>query len=75
MKIFVTAKPNSKENKVEALLDPSHLKVWIKDPAQEGKANLAVVREVANHFNVSKSSVEIVSGFKSKNKILTVNKL
>ena len=73
MKIHVTAKPGAKENKVEPLLDPHHLNVWVKEPAQEGKANLAIVRELASHFKVPKSAIEQTHGFKSKQKIFIIN--
>ncbi|PIQ77489.1 hypothetical protein COV82_04190 [Candidatus Peregrinibacteria bacterium CG11_big_fil_rev_8_21_14_0_20_46_8] len=75
MKIYVTAKPGAKENKVEPLLDPHHVKVWVKEPPTEGKANLAIMRELAAHFHVKKSAIEQTHGFKSKQKIFTIEGL
>ena len=71
MKITVIVKPNSKKESVEELADGG-LKVSVKEPALEGKANTAAIRVVARHFNVSRSSVEIVSGLSSRRKVFDI---
>ena len=38
MKIFVTVKPNAKEERVEKI-DDTHFKVSVKEPPTEGRAN------------------------------------
>ncbi len=81
MRIFVKAKPNSKENKVvppkERLFDTSETKdfytVLVKEPPKEGKANDAVIRELARHFDCSRSEVKLVSGATSKTKVFEIN--
>ncbi len=72
MKISVRVKPNSKKEKIERTGDL--LTVYVKEPAQENKANLAVIKLLAEHFNVPKSQISIVSGPKSKQKIVEVIK-
>ena len=47
-------------------------KVWVKAPAKENKANLAVVKLLAKHFQTSKSKVRIISGQKSKKKLIEI---
>ena len=47
-------------------------KVSVKEPAKEGRANWAVERALAKHFNVSPSRVRIVSGQTSKTKIVEI---
>jgi len=42
------------------------LLVYTKNKAQDGKANLEIVKELSR---ILKTKIEIVSGFKSKNKI------
>lgn len=88
MKIFVKAKPNSKENKIT----PPPLQLWdsrdlpaqsgrkdeyyivsVKDPPKQGKANTAVVKLLAEYFNVSKSSVRLITGESSKIKVFEVD--
>lgn len=68
MKVSVIAHPNSKNPRVEKdLLDQLH--VYVKEPPIEGKANNAVVESLANYFKVPKSTVRLISGAKSKNKL------
>ena len=48
------------------------LKVRVKAKPIEGKANEEVVKLVAAHFKVAKSSVRIVSGATSKRKTVEI---
>jgi len=70
MKIQVKVKPNSKTEELGREGDSFILKV--KEPAREGKANQAVIKLLAEHFSVPKSQVRILSGFKSRNKVIEV---
>jgi len=70
MKIQVKVKPNSKTEELGREGDSFILKV--KEPAREGRANQAVIKLLAEHFSVSKSQVRILSGFKSRNKVIEV---
>lgn len=72
MKIFVKAKPRSKEERVERI-DDTHFVVFVKKPPIQGKANQAIVRVLAEYFGVSASSVKLASGFSSKEKIFTLD--
>ncbi len=47
-------------------------KVSIKEPPVDGKANEAIVRVLAEYFKVSKSSVRLVSGSTSKQKVFEI---
>ena len=67
MEIFVKAKPKSKIEKVEKI-DETHFEVWVKEPPVEGKANFAIMKALANYFNVKMSTVALKSGFASKDK-------
>lgn len=71
MKFFITAKPNAKHTSVERI-DATHLKVSVKEPPVDGKANDAVLREVANFFDVPFSQVRLKSGASSRRKIIEV---
>jgi uncharacterized protein (TIGR00251 family) len=70
MKIQVKVKPNSRTEEVSQESDSFIVKV--KEPPREGKANQAVIRLLAEHFGVPRSRVRILSGFKSKNKVVEV---
>ena len=69
MKIFVKAKPLSKEEKIEKI-DEINFIVWVKEPPKGGKANRAIAKALALYFNVAPSCVNLVSGFSSKQKVL-----
>lgn len=71
MKIFVKAKPNAKEEKVEKI-DDSHFMVSIKEPPVEGRANKAIIRVLAEYFSILQSDIQIISGHTSKNKMIEI---
>ena len=70
MKIQVKVKPKSKTEEVSRENDSFIVKV--KELPKEGKANQAVVKLLAEHFGVPQSRVRILSGFRSKNKVVEV---
>ena len=63
--------PNSPAFKLGEFDEPKNeLRVKVRSPAQKGKANKEILQELGRVFN---SSVEIVKGKKSKQKIVTVD--
>jgi len=70
MKIQVKVKPSSKTAELGREGDSFIVKV--KEPPKEGRANQAVIKLLAEHVSVSKSQVRILSGFKSRNKVIEV---
>lgn len=71
MKIFVKAKPDAYEEKIEKV-DESHFIVSVKEPPIRGLANVAIVRALAGYFNVSSSQVKMISGYSSRQKIFEI---
>lgn len=71
MKISVKVKPNSKVEQIQPALDGS-LKVWLRARPKEGEANRALIKLLSKHFDVPKTSINIVSGLASKNKIVEI---
>lgn len=71
MKIFVKAKPNAKEEKVEKI-DENNFVVSVKEPPIKGKANDAIRNALAIYFKTGSASVKIISGFSSRNKIIEI---
>ncbi len=53
--------------------DSGMLKVYVSKPPADGLANEAVIKLLSNYFNVSKSRVSILSGARSKNKIVQID--
>ncbi|MBI4015592.1 MAG: DUF167 domain-containing protein [Candidatus Aenigmarchaeota archaeon] len=64
MRIEVKAKPGSKEEKAE--FRDGKLIVFLKEPAEKGKANIALIKLLSGIFG----SARIVSGVKSKKKVV-----
>jgi len=71
MRIFVRVKANSKIEKIQKI-DEKNFIVSVKAPAQENKANEAIIKTLANYFGVLKSQITILSGQKSKSKIIEI---
>lgn len=71
MKITITAKTGKKESKIEKLSD-YHFIVWTKMPAKENKANEDIIRQLADYFKVSKSSIYLILGRTMKEKVFEI---
>jgi uncharacterized protein len=71
MKIFVRTKPNSKKEYIKKI-DEDHFIVAVKEIPEKGKANEAVVKAISAYFNKNFSNIKIISGQKSKLKIIKV---
>ncbi|MEM0215607.1 MAG: DUF167 domain-containing protein [Archaeoglobaceae archaeon] len=71
MRIAVRVKPNSKKSKVEKVGE--EYVVSVRSLPVEGRANDEVIEVLADYFKVSKSKIRIVSGIKSKKKIVEID--
>ena len=71
MKIGVKVVPGAKVTQIQPSIGED-LKVWVQGQPKEGEANLCVIELLAKHFNVKKSQIRIVSGYKSRNKIIEI---
>ncbi len=71
MKIFVTAKPNAMEAKVEEV-DATHFVVRVVEPPVDGRANMAIIKILAEHFSAPPTMVRIISGHTSRQKIVEI---
>ena len=70
MKISVKVKPNSKSEKIEKTGETYIL--YVKEPAQEDRANLAVINLLSEYFKLPKSRISILKGKKSRQKIVEI---
>ena len=70
--VKVKVVPNSKKAKVEQT-EGGVLRVNVDAPAKEGKANKRLVEILAKYFSKPKSSIRIVKGWTSKNKVVEVD--
>ena len=70
MLISVKAFPSSGRSEVAG--KEGSLKVYLKSPAEGGKANRELVLTLARHFNVHASRIRIKSGLHSRNKTVII---
>ena len=69
----VRVRPNSSRNKVGGTAgDPPRLVVAVQAPAVDGKANAAVIKELADAFKLRARDFTIVHGELSRDKRLLV---
>jgi len=66
----VRVKPNARENSVERMGE--RLIVKVKEKAVGGKANRALIRLLALYFGLPASSIRIVRGHRSRDKVVEV---
>ncbi|MFH1294416.1 MAG: DUF167 domain-containing protein [Candidatus Aenigmatarchaeota archaeon] len=71
MIIKVTVQPKSGRHEVQPQHDGS-LRLYLKSAPEGGKANQEALELLAEHFNVSKASVRLVTGSKSRKKAFEV---
>lgn len=71
IKIYITVKPNAKETKVEQTGEQEY-RVSVKAAPVQGKANIAVVSALAEHFKVTRSEVNITGGYFGKRKVVEI---
>ena len=70
MQINVKVTPASKRNEVIAA--PDGWKVYLTAPANEGKANKALIKILSEYLDVAPSRIEITKGLKSRQKIVMI---
>ena len=66
IKVFV--KPNSKEEAFEELGHNEYV-VKLREPAEKGKANVALLKLLKKHF---KGEIRIIHGFSDRDKIIEI---
>ncbi len=71
MRITVTAKPKKKREYVEQV-SPTHYIVAVKEPAEQGRANQAIIEALAEYFSIPRSEVVLISGQTNKSKTFEV---
>lgn len=83
MKIVVKSKPNAKVEKVERVTQPAlgfdtehsnmvEYLVAVKELPIHGQANEAIIKALANYFDVPKTLIKLVSGQTSKRKVFEI---
>ncbi len=69
MIITVTVKPASSQEKIIQTATNA-LTVYLRAKPHDGEANNTLIRLLAKHFKVGKTTIKIVRGHKSRNKTI-----
>lgn len=76
MKLSIKVTPNAKKNEVtEDVIDMFSmrcLKMKVNQPPEDGKANAAVIKLLAEYLSVKRNKIRITTGEHSRNKIVEV---
>lgn len=70
MIIKIRVVPKAKKEKVESFSDG--LKVYVSKPALKDQANKRLIEVLAEHLKVRKSSLSIIKGHTSKDKLIEI---
>ncbi|MDP1884754.1 MAG: DUF167 domain-containing protein [Candidatus Moranbacteria bacterium] len=71
MRIYVKVSPRSSKNEVIKTAEGEY-KVRLTAPPVDGEANAMLVKILAEHFGVSKSSVAVIGGKSARTKIIEI---
>lgn len=71
MRIYIKVIPRASKNSVEKISEGEY-KVKLTAPPVDGKANEALIKLLAEHFDVSKSAVTIIGGKSTQRKIVDI---
>jgi uncharacterized protein YggU (UPF0235/DUF167 family) len=78
MKILVFAKPGAKRALVKKMEDlvpgfDASFSVAVKEPAEDGRANRAIEKALAEYLKVPVSSVHIIAGHTARRKVIIIS--
>jgi hypothetical protein len=72
MHIFVKAKPDGYEDKVEKI-DDAHFVVETREPPIRGRANQSIIRLLAGYFKIPAFKIRLIKGARERSKIFEIN--
>ncbi|MEI6438232.1 MAG: DUF167 domain-containing protein [Candidatus Omnitrophota bacterium] len=70
MTLEIKVFPGAKKELYKA--DGASVKVYLTVPPIDGRANAALIKFLCRHFSVRASSIEIIKGLKSRNKVINI---
>lgn len=71
MRLHVRVTPRAKKPGIEMASDET-IVVKVREPAEDGRANAAMIEALAGHFGVAKRAITIVHGHGSRRKLVEV---
>ena len=73
LSLNVRVQPNAKKSAFAGLWNDTHLKITLKAPAVDGKANEALIDFLSDFLDLKKNSIFIMTGQNSRCKIIGIN--
>ncbi len=70
MKIYAKITTSAKRREVKK--ENNKFKIYLKSKPEKGKANKELISLLSSYFNVPKTSIKIVKGLYSRNKIIEI---
>ncbi len=74
MRIYAKVLPRSSRNEIKKIGEDEY-KIKLTAPPVKGEANSLLIKILAKHFGVSKTSVQIIGGKSAKTKIIELPKV
>lgn len=71
MQLEIKVIPGASRNMIKE--EGGIIKVYLTAPPVDGKANQALIKFLAKHYDLSKSCIEIIKGEKTRHKIIKIN--
>ena len=71
-RIAVIVKPNARKPEIVKIA-PENYRIAVREPAQNGQANEAVINLLAKHLGIPKSKLRIVRGVSSRHKLIEIS--
>ena len=73
--LHIRVQPGSRKNEIVEILADGTIKIRISAPALEGKANHALIEFLSQLLKVKQSSIEIVAGLRTKDKLVSITNI
>jgi uncharacterized protein (TIGR00251 family) len=64
--------PNAPKTQIVTIMSNGTIKIKVAAPPVEGKANIVLTKYLANVLSVSESQIEIISGARGHNKLVSI---
>jgi len=74
MRLTLKVIPRSSRNEIEGPLADGSYKIRVSAPPVDGEANRVVCQLLADHFDVARSAVRIISGQTSMKKVVEIQR-
>lgn len=71
MRLNIRVVPRAKKEQLKQ--EAGRYKLWLTAPAIDGRANLALISFLADHFGIKKREIRIISGEKNRDKVVEIS--